>query len=103
MAGEKRNFKIVEINGKAMEMGLYKSSSPSGAARKAFTQLCSKMSKSKDRCDFVFSIKETTNGSAKKVYGPYVGEKVKLKKPIELEGRTITHKAIVHKEKSVKK
>ena len=32
-----------------------------------------------------FSIKETTQGSTKKEYGPYLGEKTKLKKPLEIK------------------
>ena len=30
---------------------------------------------------FTFMIKETTQGSKKKIYGPYKGKRIKLKKP----------------------
>jgi len=97
-----RNFKIVEVDGKAMEFGIYHSRTTSGAAAKAFTQICRQMSKNK-KCKHTFSIKETTNDSAKKIYGPYVGERVKLSKPIELNGRTIEYKHVVHRSKKQNK
>ena len=33
----------------------------------------------------IFSIKETTQGSNKKEHGPYLGEKIKLKKPLKIK------------------
>ncbi len=41
-----------------------------------------------------FHIREITQGSKKKTYGPYVGYIEKLKEPIELKGRTIQYKPI---------
>jgi len=58
----KRHFTVV-IGGK--EHGLYVSSTPSSAARKAVTKLCA-ANKSKK---VEFSIREITQGSKKKTYG----------------------------------
>lgn len=41
-----------------------------------------------------FSIREITQGSKKKTYGPYLGEIEKLAKPIELKGRVIKYKPV---------
>jgi hypothetical protein len=46
-----------------------------------------------------FSLREITQGSNKKTYGPYVGEMKKLKTPIELKGRVIRYEIIVHLKK----
>jgi hypothetical protein len=43
-----------------------------------------------------FSIRETTQGSKKKTYGPYLGEMKKLKTPIELKERVIRYETNVH-------
>jgi hypothetical protein len=83
----KRHFKVV-IGGK--EHGLYVSSTPSSAARKAVTKLCA-ANKSKK---VEFSIREITQGSKKKTYGPYSGYIEKLKEPIELKGRVIKYKPV---------
>jgi hypothetical protein len=83
----KRHFTVV-MDGK--EHGLYVSSTPSSAARKAVTKLCT-MNKSKK---VEFSIREITQGSKKKTYGPYVGHIEKLKEPIELKGRIIKYKPV---------
>lgn len=78
MAG-KRSFKIVAIDGKDVEdSGRYTGSSPLQAGRKAFTQICRK-SKAKT-CKKVFTVQESTNGSAKKQY-TYRGERILLKEP----------------------
>jgi hypothetical protein len=58
----KRHFTVV-MGGK--EHGLYVSSTPSSAARKAVTKLCA-ANKSKK---VEFSIREITQGSKKKTYG----------------------------------
>ena len=76
----KRHFTVVMGN---KEHGLYVSSSPSSAARKAVSKLCATDKKKKVQ----FSIREITQGSKKKTYGPYKGYIEKLAKPIEL-GRT---------------
>ena len=94
----KRHFTVV-IGGK--EHGLYVSSSPSSAAKKAVTKLCT-ANKTK-KVDF--HIREITQGSKKKTYGPYEGYIEKLKEPIELKGRVIKYKpfAKLIRGKSVKK
>jgi len=82
----KRHFTVV-MGGK--EHGLYVSSTPSSAAKKAVTKLCA-ANKSKK---VEFSIREITQGSKKKTYGPYSGYIEKLKEPIELKGRVIRYKS----------
>jgi hypothetical protein len=83
----KRHFTVV-MEGK--EHGLYISSTPSSAAKKAVTKLCA-ANKSKK---VEFSIREITQGSKKKTYGPYKGYIEKLKEPIELKGRVIKYKPV---------
>ena len=83
----KCHFTVV-MGGK--EHGLYVSSTPSSAARKAVTKLCA-ANKSKK---VEFHIREITQGSKKKTYGPYEGHIEKLKEPIELKGRVIKYKPV---------
>jgi hypothetical protein len=83
----KRHFTVV-MGGK--EHGLYVSSTPSSAAKKAVTKLCT-ANKSKK---VEFHIREITQGSKKKTYGPYSGYIEKLKEPIELKGRVIKYKPV---------
>ena len=83
----KRHFTVV-MGGK--EHGLYVSSSPSSAAKKAVTKLCT-ANKSKK---VEFHIREITQGSKKKTYGSYKGYIEKLKEPIELKGRVIRYKPV---------
>jgi hypothetical protein len=83
----KRHFTVVMGN---KEHGLYVSSTPSSAAKKAVTKLCA-ANKSKK---VEFHIREITQGSKKKTYGPYSGYVEKLKEPIELKGRVIRHKPV---------
>ena len=83
----KRHFTVV-MEGK--EHGLYVSSTPSSAAKKAVTKLCA-ANKSKK---VEFEIREITQGSKKKTYGPYLGFIEKLKEPIELKGRVIRYKPV---------
>jgi hypothetical protein len=83
----KRHFTVVIGN---KEHGLYVSSSPSSAARKAVFKLCATDKKKKVN----FHIREITQGSKKKTYGPYLGEIEKLKEPIELKGRVIKYKPV---------
>jgi hypothetical protein len=68
----KRHFKVV-IGKK--EHGLYISSIPSSAARKAVSKLCATNKKKKVE----FSLREITRGSDGKTYGPYLGYIEKLK------------------------
>ena len=88
----KRHFTVVMGN---KEHGLYVSSSPSSAARKAVSKLCATDKKRKVH----FSIREITQGSKKKTYGPYVGKMKKLDKPIELKGRIIKYSTDVYLDK----
>jgi hypothetical protein len=83
----KRNFTVV-IGSK--EHGLYVSSSPSSAARKAVSKLCASNKSKKVQ----FHIREITQKSEKKTYGPYLGYIEKLAKPIELKGRVIRYKPV---------
>jgi hypothetical protein len=71
----KRHFTVV-IGSK--EHGLYCSSSPSSAARKAVSKLCGKNVKNVEFC-----LREITQGSKKKTYGPYLGHVEKLAKPMK--------------------
>jgi hypothetical protein len=89
---DKRHFTVV-IGSK--EHGLYVSSTPSSAAKKAVSKLCASNKSKKVE----FYLREITQGSKKKTYGPYVGEMKKLKTPIELKGRVIQYKTIVHLKK----
>ena len=89
----KRHFTVV-IGTK--EHGLYVSSSPSSAARKAVSKLCATDKKRKVQ----FRIREITQGSKKKTYGPYVGKMKKLDKPIELKGRIIKYSTDVYLDKT---
>lgn len=91
----KRHFTVVMGN---KEHGLYISSTPSSAAKKAVTKLCGSNKSKKVE----FHIREITQGSKKKVYGPYVGYIQKLPKPIQLKSRIIENMPIVHlKKKSI--
>jgi hypothetical protein len=86
----KRHYTVVIGSNKH---GLYVSSSPSSAARKAVSKLCATDKKRK----VSFHIREITQGSEKKTYGPYLGYIEKLAKPIELKGRVIKYKIHVEK------
>jgi hypothetical protein len=83
----KRHFTVVMGN---KEHGLYVSSTPSSAAKKAVTKLCTANKSKKVQ----FEIREITQGSKKKTYGPYTGYIEKLKEPIELKGRVIRYKPV---------
>jgi hypothetical protein len=87
MSSSKRHF--TAVIGKK-EQGTYTSSSPSSAARKAVSKLCADDKNRKVE----FYMRETTQSSGKKVYGPYIGYIEKLKKPIELKGRIIRYKPV---------
>jgi hypothetical protein len=83
----KRHFTVVMGN---KEHGLYVSSTPSSAAKKAVTKLCAANKGKKVE----FHIREITQGSKKKTYGPYEGYIEKLKKPIKLKSHVIEHKPV---------
>ena len=95
---DKRHFTVVEHGGK--EHGLYVSSNPSSAAKKAVSKLCASNKSKKVE----FYLREITQGSKKKTYGPYLGEMKKLKTPIELKERVIKYeiKLNLNKRKSSK-
>ena len=89
MSSIKRYFTIV-IGSK--ETGRYISSNPLSAAKKVVSKLCSVNKHKKVE----FYIRETTQFSKKKVYGPYLGEMKKIEKPIELKDCIIHYKPSVH-------
>ncbi len=89
---DKRHFTVV-IDSK--EHGLYVSSKPSSAAKKAVSKLCASNKSRKVE----FCLREITQGSKKKTDGPYLGKIKKLKKPIELKGCVILHEIKVHLKK----
>jgi len=91
---QKRHFTAVV--GKE-EQGLYNSYNPSSAARKAVSKLCADDKKRQVE----FYIRETTQGSNKKTYGPYLGFVKKLKEPIQLEGRVIKYAPVAKLSKNV--
>lgn len=88
MSSSKRHFTVVIGN---KEHGLYISSTPSLAAKKVVSKLCTNNKNKKVE----FCMRETTQGSKKKTYGPYIGNMQKLDKPVELEGRVIRYKPII--------
>ncbi len=74
------NDSCIKVSG-----GRYKSSSPLSAARKVATKLFKKaksMTAYKTARKLTFSIRETTEGSKKKIFH-YKVERIKLAKPIE--------------------
>jgi arsenate reductase-like glutaredoxin family protein len=92
----KRHFTVVMNN---KEHGLYVSSTPSSAAKKAVTKLCA----SNKGKEVEFYIREITQGSKKKTYGPYLGQVEKLKEPIKLKGRIIQYKSVAKLSKKTDK
>jgi len=94
MSSIKRHFKVIIGN---KEHGLYTSSTPSSAAKKAVSKLCANNKNKKVE----FSLRETTQESNKKIYGPYIGYMQKLDKPVELEGRVIHYKPIAKRNNQV--
>lgn len=84
---DKRNFTVVEGN---KEHGLFVGRSPYSIAKK----VVSKLSNGKK---VVFSLREITQGSKKKVYGPYEGYKKKLDKIRKVGDRVYKYESIVKK------
>jgi len=95
MSSSKRHFTVISGN---KEHGIYTSSTPSSAARKAVSKLCADNKNKKVE----FFMRETTHDSNKKVYGPYIGYMQKLDKPIELKGRVIQYAVNLHLKKKVR-
>lgn len=94
----KRHFTVVIKN---KEHGLYISSKPSLAAKKAVSKLCASNKKKKVE----FHIREITHDSKKKTYGPYIGYLEKLKIPIKLKEYIIKYNPVakLKKKTTVKK
>jgi hypothetical protein len=111
--GDSRFFKLVSINGKAVDGGRYElplktktgkpqTRGPKDKASSAFSEICQK-NKEKGECSYKFAIQETTRGSDKKVYN-YQGKRVKLPKPVVLklkDKKTGKVKEVVKKFKNV--
>ena len=80
-----RSFTIVDVTKHGgcrtkFTGGLYKSRTPVGAARKAFTRFC-KFKRIRGVCTLFVTVRETTKGSAKKVFR-YKLNRHKLAKPL---------------------
>ena len=92
-ASSKRSFRVVDVGGKPIKAGSRMSGryhikhdqNPSDAAKKAYTALCNKMNKRNAGCRCTFTLKETTRGSKHKEYGPYLGTRKKLSKPVKVK------------------
>ena len=75
-----RHFRVVELDKKKVEIGgvsIKPGASPGSAARKLLTSIAHEKGLKKNKKTSMpkvrFSIQEYTQGSSKKVYGPYVG------------------------------
>lgn len=80
-----RRFKLIDVrkrNGKEIKVneGLYYSSTPSSAAKKAFSRIC-RIRKMKGKRTFEVSIMETTKGSKNRFYSYHVSRTL-LKNPV---------------------
>ena len=103
-----RHFRVVQLEGKKVEIGgvsISEKASPGNAARKLLTSIAHhkglKKNKKASMGKVKFSIQEYTQGSSKKVYGPYVGHYHKytgaeLKKAMTADGKVkFTMKPVV--------
>ena len=83
--------KIINANGNRIRFdgGRYLSQTPSGAARKAFSQAYRHM-KAKGRLSLEIHIRETTNGSARKIF-MYKVRRVAQETEREINGEIITY------------
>lgn len=79
--GTYRHFKIVELNGKEVKLdygaAIKEHQTPLNAAKKLLKSICLHMGlkgMKKLQCNATYVIKETTQGSSKKMYGPYHGK-----------------------------
>ena len=75
-----RHFRVVQLDGKKVELGgvsITSKASPGSAARKLLTSIAHekglKKNKKASMPKVKFCIQEYTQGSSKKIYGPYVG------------------------------
>lgn len=73
--------------------GRYIKHYPDQAAKNALSHLC-KVKRIRGQCTLYIEIRETTQGSAGKVFA-YHAKRIHLKKPIVLQDRTIYYKSIV--------
>ena len=98
LKNSKRHFTVFIQN---KENGLYVSSTPSLAAKKAVSKLCALNKQKKVE----FHIREITRDSKKKTYGPYIGYLEKLKIPIKLKEYIIKYNPVakLKKKSTVKK
>jgi hypothetical protein len=110
---DSRFFKLVSVNGKAVDGGRYElplktktgkpqTRGPRDKASSAFSEICQKNNE-KGECSYKFAIQETTRGSNKKVYH-YQGKRVKLSKPVVLklkDSKTGKVKEVVKRFKNV--
>ena len=83
-SGTYRNFKIVQLNGKDVKFDysskIKETQTPLNAAKKLLKSICLHMGlkgMKKLQCNAKFVIKETTQGSEKKMFGPYKGSYIK--------------------------
>ena len=103
-----RHFRVVQLDGKKVELGgvsITSKASPGSAARKLLTSIAHekglKKNKKASMPKVKFSIQEYTQGSSKKVYGPYVGHfhkytAAELKKAATAKGKVkFTMKPVV--------
>lgn len=95
---DKRSFTVLSVSSKGKSKGKdnlggrFLSTTPSGAARKAASQVC-RNSRVKGQCSLVVSIKETTRGSSGKEF-KYSVKRVKVKDPqvVVRDGLEIVYK-----------
>ena len=82
---KKRSFQVIDVRKHKgcktkFKEGRYISSTPMGAAKKAFSKLC-RLKKTYGKCTFRISLRETTKGSDKKTF-TYTVSRKKLKTPV---------------------
>ena len=92
---DERHFRVVELNGKKVEIGgvsITSKSNPSSAAKKLLSSIAHEKGLMKmrklDLGKVHFKIQEYTRGSKNKIYGPYVGHFHKYT-PAEIKKATI--------------
>lgn len=103
-----KHFRVVQLEGKKVEIGgvsISSKASPGNAARKLLTSIAHhkglKKNKKPSMGKVKFCIQEYTQGSSKKIYGPYVGHFHKytgaeLKKAMTADGKVkFTMKPVV--------
>jgi hypothetical protein len=85
---DQRTFKIVKLDGKAVEDEGRYHGSPQQAAKKAFNQQCRK--KGLKLCKKKITVQEITKGGGSKEY-TYLGERRKLSEPKEVSRGNSTY------------